>query len=240
MPVDILLTVIATSIIQSLFGVGVLLFGTPLLLLLDYDFITALHVLLPISIAINTLQLLKHYSFVDRNFLHQVLIYTIPFVVLLLFIVSVAKINISYLVGTFLIIVALKNFSSAISRTLDALVKYEKAYLAAMGIIHGLSNLGGSLLTAIVHQKQYKKDTTRATVAVCYASFAVFQLLTLAFIDTNSQIAKLNSMALLQVGVIVFLFMEESVYSHLDNEKYSKIFAIFLFASGIVLITKSF
>ena len=38
MPVDILLTVVATSAIQSIFGVGVLLFGTPLLLLLGIDF----------------------------------------------------------------------------------------------------------------------------------------------------------------------------------------------------------
>ena len=42
MPADILLTVIATTIIQSVFGVGVLVFGTPILLLLGYDFINAL------------------------------------------------------------------------------------------------------------------------------------------------------------------------------------------------------
>lgn len=36
MPADILLTVVATSVVQSVFGVGVLLFGTPLLLLLGY------------------------------------------------------------------------------------------------------------------------------------------------------------------------------------------------------------
>ena len=39
MPLDILLTVIGTSLIQSIFGVGVLLFGTPILLVLGYDFI---------------------------------------------------------------------------------------------------------------------------------------------------------------------------------------------------------
>ena len=63
MPVDILLTVIVTSIIQSVFGVGVLLFGTPLLLLLGYDFIDALIVLLPIYIAINALQIFKHHQY---------------------------------------------------------------------------------------------------------------------------------------------------------------------------------
>jgi len=62
MPIDILLTVVSTSVIQSVFGVGVLLFGTPLLLLLGYEFVDALGVLLPVSIAISTLQVLRHYK----------------------------------------------------------------------------------------------------------------------------------------------------------------------------------
>jgi uncharacterized membrane protein YfcA len=54
MPIDILLIVVSTSVIQSVFGVGVLLFGTPLLLLLGYEFVDALGVLLPVSIAISS------------------------------------------------------------------------------------------------------------------------------------------------------------------------------------------
>ncbi|MEO1884510.1 MAG: hypothetical protein ABGX28_00615, partial [Methylococcales bacterium] len=104
MPADILLTVIATTIIQSVFGVGVLLFGTPILLLLGYDFINALSILLPISIAINSLQILKHYQGIDVGFYKNVLLYTLPFVVLFLFFVSIAKININMLVGGFLVL----------------------------------------------------------------------------------------------------------------------------------------
>ena len=37
--------------------------------------------------------------------------------------------------------------------------------LIVMGVVHGLSNLGGSLLTAIVHHKNYEKDVARVTVA---------------------------------------------------------------------------
>ncbi len=84
MPVDILLTVVATSVIQSIFGVGVLLFGTPLLLLLGYGFVDALGVLLPVSIAISALQVLRHYEDVDAGFYKNVLIYSIPLVVLFL------------------------------------------------------------------------------------------------------------------------------------------------------------
>ncbi|MGR9073535.1 MAG: hypothetical protein ACU833_10775 [Gammaproteobacteria bacterium] len=240
MPVDVLLTVMATSMIQSIFGVGVLLFGTPILLLLGYDFINALIILLPISVAINSFQILKHYKHIDTAFYRRVLLFTIPFVVFFLFIVTAAKINIGILVGLFLIFVALKSYSREVERLLESLVKHEKTYLAVMGVVHGLTNLGGSLLTAIVHGKQYRKDMTRVTVAVCYATFAIFQIVTLNLVVDNYDISYYDNVALMQVGIVVFLLTEETVYSNIDNEKYSKFFAAFLFASGVLLVLKSF
>ncbi len=49
--------------------------------------------------------------------------------------------------------VAIKSYSKKIELALTAFMKYEKTYFAVMGIIHGLTNLGGSLLTAVVHDK---------------------------------------------------------------------------------------
>ncbi len=238
MPTDILLIITITAVIQSIFGVGVLLFGTPLMLLAGYDFINTLRILLPISIAINALQILKHYPLVDRPFFRNVLIFTIPFVVLFLFIVSISKININILVGIFLMFVALKNFSPHLEKLLESLVKFERTYLAIMGVIHGLTNLGGSLLTAIVHAKQYDKNQTRVTIAVCYATFAVFQLLTLAVLGKNYQFSFSESSFFMQIGVLVFLLTEEIIYTRIDNKRYSKIFAGFLFVSGILLLYK--
>ena len=238
MPVDILLTVVATALIQSIFGVGVLLFGTPILLLLGYDFINALSVLLPISIAINSLQVIKHYQYIDQSFYKNVLIYSLPMVVLFLFIVGTAKFNINLLVGGFLVLVALKSFFPAIEQTLGKMVRYEKSYLAVMGLIHGLTNLGGSLLTAIVHAKQYDKNTTRVTVATCYATFAVFQLVTLFFMGSQFELSYADHASFLQIGVIVFLLTEEMLYSTIDNKRYSQFFAAFLLVSGFLLIIK--
>ncbi len=131
MPIDILITVLATTVIQSVFGVGVLLFGTPVLLLLGYDFINALSVLLPISIAINLLQIIKHYQHIDTTFYKHVLVYSIPFVIV--FLVSTTKINISVLIGGFLVLVALKSCFPIIEKKLVSMFKYEEAYLSLMG-----------------------------------------------------------------------------------------------------------
>lgn len=110
MPVDILAALILTTVIQSLFGVGILLFGTPLLLLLGYDFSYTLSVLLPISIAINMLQVVKHYNYINFDLYKNILLYSIPFIVLFLFIITNIKVNIGLLIGVFLIFVALKTY----------------------------------------------------------------------------------------------------------------------------------
>ena len=91
-----------------------------------------------------------------------------------------------------------------------------------------------------MHAKQYDKNTTRVTVAVCYATFAVFQLATLLVLGSQFELSYSENATFLQIGVIVFLLTEELVYSDIDNNKYSKFFAAFLLASGVLLITKSF
>ncbi|TAN65911.1 MAG: hypothetical protein EPN17_15275 [Methylobacter sp.] len=239
MPVDILLTVVATSVVQSIFGVGVLLFGTPLLLLLGYGFVDALGVLLPVSIAISALQVLRHYEDVDAGFYKNVLIYSIPLVVLFLAVVTTVKINISLVIGPVLIFVALKNFSTVIERTLLYVVKYERIYLMAMGLVHGVSNLGGSMLTVIIYSKHYPKNKTRVTAAASYATVAACQLATLLSLGSEFSVSFADKISFIQVAVVMFLLTEEILYNGIDNEKYSKIFAVFLFASGILLIMKS-
>jgi uncharacterized protein len=239
MPVDILLTVVATSVVQSIFGVGVLLFGTPLLLLLGYGFVDALGVLLPVSVAISTLQVLRHYEDVDTGFYKHVLVYSIPLVVLFLVVITTVKINISLVIGALLIFVALKNFSTTIERTLQSVFRYERIYLMVMGLVHGVSNLGGSMLTAIIYSKQYPKNKTRVTAAASYATVALCQLATLSFIGSEFTVSVADKISFIQIAVVLFLLTEEMLYNGIDNEKYSKIFAVFLFASGILLIIKS-
>jgi uncharacterized membrane protein YfcA len=239
MPVDILAALVITTIIQSLFGVGILLFGTPLLLLLGYEFSYTLSVLLPISIAINLLQVVKHYRYINVDLYKNILLYSIPFIVFFLFIITNIKLNVGLLIGLFLIFVALKNFYPRIEQSLRTMIQYEKLYLMIMGIVHGITNLGGSLLTALVHEQGHSKNITRVTIAICYATFAAFQLLTVYVIGYDSGMPYTDNMTLLQISVVVFLFTEEFLYTQIDNQKYTQLFAIFLAASGIILIFKS-
>jgi len=173
---DILAAIVVTATIQSLFGVCVLLFGTPILLILGYEFVTALTILLPISLAINLAQVGWHRRQINRPFYRKILLLSIPFMVLCLFLVTRTKVSIGPLIGCFLIVVALKGVWPPVHRLIDSLVRHERTYFILMGVTHGLTNLGGSLLTAIVHHKHYSKDVTRVTTAVSNGTFALFQL----------------------------------------------------------------
>ena len=58
MNMDTLEIIIITllSIFQSIFGVGLLIIGTPIFLKLGYDFLTVINILLPFSVMISILQ----------------------------------------------------------------------------------------------------------------------------------------------------------------------------------------
>ena len=236
MPVDIILSVLLVSIIQSIFGVGVLLFGTPLLLLLEYNYSTTLLVLLPISIVINAMQIFKHHEYIDIKFYKNVLYFTIPIIIFFLIIGLTASININLLVGVFLVFIALKYFFINESKIININIKHEKINLVLMGIVHGLTNLGGSLLTAIVFNKQYDKNEARVTIAICYLTFAIVQIITLLFLNEKSGFTLTNNIVFILIGALSFIIIEKTIFLNIKSEDYQRVFSAFLFVSGFSLI----
>ena len=73
--------------VQSIFGVGLLLFGTPSFLILGYDFANTINILMPVSITISILQFYKSKVRINPKdmFLHDTKeicsFYNIPYVV---------------------------------------------------------------------------------------------------------------------------------------------------------------
>ncbi|MBF0443010.1 MAG: sulfite exporter TauE/SafE family protein [Oligoflexales bacterium] len=236
-----LITVIVTSFIQSMFGVGVLLFGTPILLFLGYPFVDILKILLPVSLSINAMQVGLNLKKIDLKLYKDVLIYSVPFVVVSLFFVSKLSINMSLPVGILMLVVAISNISERLEKRIASLIRYDKAYMAVMGIIHGLTNLGGSLLTAMIHLKNYPKEVKRTTIAACYATFAFSQIMTLMISSPRKMVLGLHDTLVYALsGVLVFILAEKIVYQKIDNEKHKNALALHIFASGILLVGKAF
>lgn len=111
-------------IFQSIFGVGLLLFGTPIFLLIGYNFISTLTLLLPISIIISFLQIINQKkSF--KPLINEFNFFCLPFLILFLMITLNTGdiVEIKKYVSIFLII------SSIIILYKDKIIRKDKFFL---------------------------------------------------------------------------------------------------------------
>jgi len=236
MDLYILITILITAIVQSIFGTGVLLFGTPLLLILGYNFQYALIILLPTSILISFFQLKNNLNKIDFQFYKRLLLFSIPLIILFLYLTNLNSIKINLFVGIFLIVVAIKENILSINRFIKFLIKYESLYLMIMGMIHGITNLGGALLSAIVFSKNLSKDSKRTTIAICYLTFAVFQIITLIVAFNDNSFLNIFNFVYWILGPVIFFIVEKYLYFRIDGGKYIKYSNFFLFILGLMLI----
>jgi len=63
----VFIIILVFSIVQSIFGVGLLLFGTPTFLLLGYSYTETLWLLLPCSVTISLIQVITEYKLIQAK-----------------------------------------------------------------------------------------------------------------------------------------------------------------------------
>lgn len=235
MDIYVIAVIILTAGIQSLFGVGVLLFGTPMLLLIGYPFSESLLILLPVSAFINSIQIVKDYKYIDIKSYKNILYYSAPMIVISLYLVSKINLNVSIFIGIFLLLIALKDFNSFIKYWLNKLLSYDKLFYITMGVIHGATNLGGALLTAKIFHTNLNKYQKRATIAISYMTFALFQIFTLLFLNFTFTFANI---IYILIGLTVYMIINKLFFHQISDHKYDKLFTLFLILAGLSLIFK--
>ncbi len=213
--------------------------GLQLLLILGYNFQYALIILLPTSILISFFQLKNNLNKIDFQFYKRLLLFSIPLIILFLYLTNLNSIKINLFVGIFLIVVAIKENILSINRMIKFLIKYESLYLMIMGMIHGITNLGGALLSAIVFSKNLSKDSKRTTIAICYLTFALFQIITLVVVFNNNSFLNIFNFVYWILGPVIFFTVEKYLYFRIDGRKYIKYSNFFLFVLGLMLIIKN-
>ena len=157
------------SVVQSIFGVGLLLFGTPTLLLLEYSYSETLWLLLPCSVVISLIQVVNDYKLIEAK--KRAVYLVIPTLVLsLALVVTYANgINITRIVGILLLLIGVIRFSSKLQALLGLMVKkHIQIYYIIIGVVHGISNMGGGPLSILMSTIYSKKEIIRANVAFIY------------------------------------------------------------------------
>ena len=98
MNIDIFFTILFTSVLQSIFGTGILLFGTPVLLMLGNNFQTTLTILLPASILVNCFQLMNNLKNIDQHFYKNLILFCLPGIFITLYFFQSRGVNTNFII----------------------------------------------------------------------------------------------------------------------------------------------
>ena len=217
-------------VIQSIFGVGLLLLGTPTFLLIGYDFFEVLNILLPYSIVISFSQILlnKNKNF---KFGKKILIHSIPFLILGLILVEYIqhKIDFVLIASIFLITFSVLNIRSLNNKKIK--IKNLNFSLKFLGLFHGLTNLGGSLLTIISSNIDKNKNIIIYNISSGYFIFALFQLLLINIFFQQINFAYLE---FIWLPVLIFI-LSQIFFKKINNSLFYNSLNIFTLVYGIYI-----
>jgi len=225
------------SIVQSVFGVGLLLFGTPTLLLLGYSYSETLWLLLPCSIIISLIQVVNNYRLIEAK--KRAVYLIIPTLILGLSFVVIYEngINITKIVGVLLLFIGIIRFSRKLQYLLSLMVKrHIQIYYVAIGFVHGISNMGGGPLSILMSTIYPKKEIIRANIAFIYLILAIFQLIVLSIINNIG--FRSENMLLIAISLVSYVFISKFISIKIDNRSYAFILNVMVLAYGILAVIK--
>jgi len=235
--------VIILVMIQSVAGVGVLVLGTPTLLLLDISLIETMNYLLPISIITSLVNLiimkLKINSLnYDKSRFILFFIICIPFVFVGLIILKLVNdlIKIDYLVAIIIILTLIfKKKISLISKNLS--LKANKIILMIIGIIHGLTNSGGTLLSILLININTSKKRSRSEITLFYFFLALIQFVLFYFIFGITQ--NIYKYHLIILYIFIGIILGNICLKFTSDILFRKLIFFLAFISSISLILKN-
>lgn len=226
--------IVALSVVQSLFGVGLLLFGTPLLLFSGYSFVDALWLLLPCSLAVSIAQVVNGRTTEGAR---AYLIYAIPALVvgLLVNLGGSGKLRIDlWVAGLLFISVCMRHTSSLKDWLRRSMVRHRRLALVAIGLVHGLTNMGGTLLTIYVGSQQRDRFATSRLVAMGYAIFAASQLVVLTITRPPPKLEMILFYPFL--ALFTYLFIGRRSLKVINDSIYYKALSGFMVLCGMLLV----
>ena len=236
---EILLILILISI-QSIFGVGLLLFGTPSFLLFGYDFANTINILMPVSITISLLQFFKS-NIKDAKFINEYNLYCLPFLIIFLFIALKFKDFFDFkllvaflLIFSSILILNKRRFSSFKKKFFEL----KKIVLIGIGCIHGLTNMGGSFL-AIYSTLVSKNVKELARYYICYGYLimGIFQYLLVLILSYEN--LNFNKLYYLLLAVIIY-FPIQKLFKKINDKKFSIYINFIALIYGIIIVYTNF
>ena len=233
---EILIVLILISI-QSVFGVGLLLFGTPSFLLFGYDFANTINILMPVSITISALQFFRS-KINDVNFLKEYNLFCLPFLVLFLIIALKYKdfFHFKFLVAILLIVSSILILNKKRFSNFKAIFfKLKKLMLIGIGCVHGLTNMGGSFL-AIYSTLLSKNVKELARYYICYGYLIMGILQYIIVLSLNFKNMEFTKLYYVLLSIIIY-FPAQKLFENINDKKFSKFLNLIALSYGLLILT---
>ncbi len=240
----ILILIIPLVALQSIMGVGVLVLGTPILLLLNVSLIDTIAFLLPISIATSFLNILitkiQRRTFYNQERFKKFFIMCLPSVFIGLLILKYFNeiINFDYLVSLIIIFtVIFKNYISKKIKTLKK--KLNNLALIIIGIVHGITNSGGTLLSIFLVNIYSAKSDIRSETNLFYFSLALAQFFLFCMIFGYEQ--NINEPFLIAILTFTGVLLGNLLIKIINEEMFKKtVYSLALIAAVSLIIKNIF
>ena len=222
------------SVFQSIFGVGLLIVGTPIFLQLGYDFYSVLNILLPFSIIISFLQFVTDKS-KNFHFKKNFLTIAVPFLIISLLILKsfYEDIDIHAIVALVMIIFSIINIlilKHYLKFRINKL--FMKLSLGALGLLHGFTNMGGSMLALISSNISNEKVEIRSNISFGYLIFGSIQILFIIFYTDSFVI---GNYVYLAIPILAF-FISQRLYNVASSIIFSVLLNIFVLIYGVYIL----
>lgn len=236
--------IIILSIFQTIVGIGILVLGTPVLLLFGLEMIEVMTILLPLSIInsiTNVIYLKKKFKrvgidFKMRNYFFLICLPGIFIGLIFLKIFNnVLNFNllVAFVIWSFLAISFINK-----KKKIQISDAFKKGLIFLTGIIHGVTNSGGSLLSILIVNTHSKNvNFIRYQIIFFYFFLALFHYLSILLIFNFNFLddLNLNYIVSLLAGIIIGNILSNRINA---TQLRNCIFGL-AFVSSIFLITQA-
>ena len=141
------------------------------------------------------------------------------------------------IVGVLLLLIGVIRFSSKLQALLSSTVKkHIQIYYIIIGVVHGVSNMGGGPLSVLMSTIYSKKEIIRANVAFIYLILAMVQLVVLSIMSLTS--LRSEVMWLIPISLVSYIFTSRFIPLKINNEKYAFILNVMVLVYGVLAVIK--
>ena len=117
------------------------------------------------------------------------------------------------------------------------LEKHLPTYHLFMGLLHGLTNLGGAMLAILASGTNTEKEAIRYTVAHYYLVFSIVQMLLLATVMGHRDIL-FSNLSTGAISATIYLLVGNRIFAGTSNASYNFAMTLFMASYGVVVLLK--